>query len=60
MRLLKEASLSAYVDILTSRELTADKLVMVGCLVKFLNKNKQHHSLITRLKVPSSASVLPV
>ena len=41
----------AYVDILSSCELTTDKLVMLGCLVKFLTRHKHHHSLITRLKV---------
>jgi len=49
--------LSAYVDTLTSRDLTADKLVMLGCLVNFINRHKQHHALITKLKVSFSVSV---
>ena len=54
---VKDWLLSAYVDTLTSRELTTDKLVMLGCIVKFINRHKQHNHLITKLKVYSSASV---
>lgn len=37
------------VDTLTSPEMTVDKYVMVGCLVKYLSKHKLH-DLIARLK----------
>jgi len=38
-----------YVSALTSSEMTVDKYAMVGCLVKFLSKQKLHN-LVTKIK----------
>ena len=44
--------MSAYVDVLTSVEMTVDKFAMLSCVVKFLMKHKRH-DLVSRLKVLS-------
>jgi len=46
---------SSYVNVLSASELTVDKFVMVGCVVKFLTKHKRHE-LLSQLKVLFTSS----